>query len=59
MAVVEEVLVMDTGVDPSGVDAGVGSKMKKGEGNQVPQEEERVFDGEGYCNTVWGFLLRW
>ena len=56
LSVVEETVIMDTGVDPVGVDGRVDGRKKKG--NQVSQEEQRLFDAEGYRYTVWGFLLR-
>ena len=57
LAVVEEVLVMDTGVDPSGVDAGVGGKRKKAREINFPKGKsvclmERVAGtqfGDSYC----------
>ena len=50
LSVVQEKVVMNTGVDPVREDGKVDGRKKKG--NQIPQEEQRLFDAEGYRYTV-------
>ena len=52
---VEETVIIGTGVDSAaGVNPVRGKKKSKAD--HIPQETERVFDGEGFWSKVWGSL---